>query len=78
MRNRERVLRLRVLVVDSLGGIRRVIGRCPTWLVAYPDVDVHGAFEQLEADLTAIDPRRVQVLDFTALPSRPLPEAEFG
>lgn len=90
MRDRERVLRLRVLgqgeeaegravlVVDRLAGIRRVVGSCPTWLITYPSLDIHGAFEQLEADLTAIDPRWVEVLDFAALPSRPLSEAEFS
>ena len=88
MRNRERVLRLKamghgeeaedraVLIVDGLAGIRRVIGRCPTWLVTYSVLDIHGAFEQLEADLTAIDPRWVEVLDFAALPSKPRSEAE--
>jgi len=90
MRDRERVLRLKVMgqgeeaedravmVVDRLAGIRRVIGKCPTWLVTYSVLDIHGAFEQLEADLTAIDPRWVEVLDFAALPSQPQPEAEFS
>jgi hypothetical protein len=90
MRNGERLLSLKViahgesaedravLIVDRLAGSRRVIGRCPTWLVTYPRVDIEGAFEQLEADLTAIDPRWVEVLDFAAVPSRPLSEAEFG
>jgi hypothetical protein len=90
MRNRERVLRLEVLgqgeeaegraglIVDRLAGIRRVIGRCPTWLVTYQSLDVRGAFEQLEADLTAIDPSWIEILDFAALPSRPLSEAEFS
>jgi hypothetical protein len=55
MKDRERVLRLKVigvgehaedravLIVDRLAGKRRVIGRCPMWLVTYPNLDSHGA-----------------------------------
>lgn len=90
MRDGERVLRLKVvgsgagaedravLIVDRLTGLRRVIGRCPTWLVTYPEVDSRGALKQLEADLTTIDPRWVEVLDFAALASNPRSEAEFN
>jgi hypothetical protein len=90
MRNGERILRLKalgqgeevedraVLIVDRLAGIRRVIGRCPTWLVTYSGLDTSGALEQLETDLTAIDPRWVAVLDFAAVPSKLLLEAEFS
>ena len=89
MRDRECVLRLKVmgrgeeaedqavLVIDGLAGIRRVIGRCLSWLVTYSVLNIGGAFEQLEADLTAIDPRWVGVLDFAALPSEPQSE-EFS
>lgn len=41
-------------------------------------VDGSFPFEQLEGDLMAIDPRWVEVLDFAALPSKPLSEAEFS
>jgi hypothetical protein len=90
MRDGERGLRLKVvgygekaedravLIVDRLAAIRPVSGRCPAWQVVYSDVDVHEALGQLEIDLTAIDPGWVEVLDFAALPSEPLSEAEFG
>jgi hypothetical protein len=90
MRDGERGLRLKalgqgeraedraVLIVDGLAAVRPVSGRCPAWRVLYSDVDIHEALEQLEVDLTAIDPRWIEVLDFAALPSEPLSEAEFG
>jgi hypothetical protein len=90
MRNGDRELRLKVmghgeeaedravLIVDRLAGIRPVTGRCPEWRVTYSNVDVQGAFEHLAADLTAIEPRWVEVLDFAALPSKPFSEAEFS
>jgi hypothetical protein len=90
MRNGERELRLKVmgfseeaedravLIVDKLAVVRPVTGRCPAWQVVYSNIDNRGALKQLEADLTAIDPRWVEVLDFAALPSRPLSEAEFS
>jgi hypothetical protein len=90
MRNGERELRLHViglgdeaadravLVVDRLAAGRSVTGRCPEWRVVYSNLDNRGALEQLQSDLTAIDPRWIEVLDFAALPSKPLSEAEFS
>jgi len=34
--------------------------------------------EQLQADLDAIDARRFEVLDFVALPSRPMSKVELS
>jgi hypothetical protein len=67
-----------VLIVDRLAVGRSVSGDCPEWLVTYPDVDIAGALELLEADLTGIDPRWIEALDFAAVASQPLPEAEFS
>jgi hypothetical protein len=90
MRTGERELQLRVtgageeaedravLIVDRLAGVRPLTGRCPAWRVIYKNIDNRGALKQLEADLTAIDPSWVEVLDFVSLPSRPLSEAEFN
>jgi hypothetical protein len=90
MRNAERELRLHViglgaetedravLVVDRLAADRSVTGNYPEWRVVYSNLDNRGALEQLQTDLTAIDPRWVEVLDFAALPSKPLSEAEFS
>jgi hypothetical protein len=67
-----------LLIVDRLAVGRSVSGDCPEWRVTYPGVDIARALKLLEADLTGIDPRWIETLDFAAVPSEPLPEAEFS
>lgn len=67
-----------MLIIDRLALGRSVTGDCPDWRVTYRGVDSAGALELLEADLTGIDPRWTEALDFAAVPSQPLPEAEFS
>lgn len=55
-------------LVDRLGFIRRVVGRCPEWLVDYEARDIPEAMRACEADLSRIDPSWMKVLDFRALP----------
>jgi hypothetical protein len=69
---------LALLIVDRLAVGRSVTGDFPEWRVTYPDTDVTGALGLLDADLTVIDPRWTEALDFAAVPSEPLPEAEFS
>jgi hypothetical protein len=67
-----------VLIVDRLASRRSVSGDCPEWRVTYTDVDIARALALLESDLSRIDPRWTEALDFAAVPSEPLPEAEFS
>jgi hypothetical protein len=66
------------LLVDRLASRRQVSGDGPEWLVLYECRDVSGAMELCAAELTEIDPAWVEILDFSAVPSRPIRGAEFG
>jgi hypothetical protein len=66
------------LVIDRLASGRVVSGTSPEWLVTYAGVDTGEAMRLLETDLTEIDPGWIEVLDFEAVPSQPLSEAEFS
>ena len=66
------------LLVDRLAARRGVSGDGPRWSVAYEAVDVGEAMRICEAELSELDSRWFEVLDFRALPARPLRDAEFG
>jgi hypothetical protein len=66
------------LVADRLAARRLVRGEAPEWWVFYERVDTVAAMELCETELTELDPRWFEILDFEALPSHPLREAEFG
>ncbi|HEX4306133.1 MAG TPA: hypothetical protein VHZ54_08865 [Solirubrobacterales bacterium] len=66
------------LIVDRLAALRPVEGETPEWRVSYPAEDVAVAFRRCAAELERIDPRWIEVLDFEAVASRPMSEAEFG
>ncbi len=66
------------LLVDRLASRRGLIGDGPRWTVVYDAVDVTEAMRLCEEDLGEMDPRWFEVLDFRALPARPLRDAEFG
>jgi hypothetical protein len=64
-KRRERAL----LLVDALAATRAIEGNGP-WIATYPAADASEAFASCAEDLSAIDPRWVEVLDFVALPAR--------
>jgi len=66
-----------LLIVDALAAKRPVDGSGP-WIVTYPAADASLAFESCAEDLSAIDPRWVEVLDFVALPARGRAERRLG
>jgi hypothetical protein len=66
------------LLVDRLSSRRDVSGEGPRWRVVYEAVDVTEAMRFCEAELSELDPRWFEILDFRALPARPLRDAEFG
>ena len=66
------------LLVDRLAARRGVTGEGPRWSVVYQAVDVTEAMGFCEAELAELDPRWFEVLDFRALPARPLRDGEFG
>lgn len=67
-----------VLIVDRLAVVRAVCGDAPEWRVSYRADDVATAFRLCAAELDRIDPGWIEILDFQAVASRPLSEAEFG
>jgi hypothetical protein len=66
------------LLVDRLASRRKVAGDGPEWRVRYECRDVSEAMRLCAADLTEIDPAWIEVLDFKALPSKPIRGVEFG
>lgn len=66
------------LLADRLAARRLVTGEAPEWQVLYEAADTAEAMALCEAELGELDPRWLEILDFTALPSRPIRDAEFG
>jgi hypothetical protein len=66
------------LLVDRLASRRAVNGDGPRWTVVYDAVDITEAMRLCEAELTELDPRWFEVLDFRGVPARRLRDAEFG
>jgi hypothetical protein len=66
------------LLVDRLASRRKVTGDGPEWSVLYEVLDVSEAMRLCAADLTEIDPAWIEILDFKAVPSRPIRGVEFG
>ncbi|HEX4306434.1 MAG TPA: hypothetical protein VHZ54_10375 [Solirubrobacterales bacterium] len=66
------------LLADRLGARRPLTGESPTWQVRYEGLGTTEAMALCEAELDELGPGWFEVLDFRALPSRPMSEAEFG
>jgi hypothetical protein len=66
------------LIIDRLASRRPVSFVSEEWLVSYEGRDVSAAMRACEEDLTELDPDWIRVLDFRALPSRPVQGAEFA
>ena len=66
------------LLVDRLASRRQVSGAGPEWRVRYECRDASEAMRLCAADLSEIDTGWIEVLDFEAVPSRPIRDAEFG
>jgi hypothetical protein len=66
------------LLVDRLASRRTVSGEGPEWRVVYECRDISAAMRLCAADLSEIDPRWIEILDFEAMPSHPIRGAEFG
>jgi hypothetical protein len=66
------------LIVDRLASLRPVSPGSEEWLVSYEARDVSAAMAACEEELNELDPAWVEVLDFRALPSRPIQGAEFA
>jgi hypothetical protein len=54
-------------IVTALGMRRPIEGDGPNWIVTYAEVETSEAFACCEADLNAIDPRWIEVLDFASI-----------
>lgn len=65
-----------VAIVAELRDKRQVVGQGPEWTATYVDVDTSAALRICEEDLSAIDPRWPEVLDFAAVPPRPIDHPE--
>lgn len=66
------------LIIDRLASRRPVSLGSEDWLVSYEARDVSAAMRACEEELTELDPDWLRVLDFRALPSRPIQGAEFA
>jgi hypothetical protein len=66
------------LLVDRLSSRRKVSGDGPEWRVLYECRDVSEAMRLCAEDLSEIDPAWLEILDFEAVPSRPIRGVEFG
>ena len=60
------------LIVDRLAARRPVADGAGEWLVTYGTAGTSEAMRSCEADLTAIDPGWIEILDFAAVSSRGL------
>jgi hypothetical protein len=66
------------LIIDRLAARRPVSLGSEEWLMSYEGRDVTAAMRACEEELTDLDPDWIRVLDFRALPSRPIRGAEFA
>jgi hypothetical protein len=60
------------LIVDRLAATRPITGGAEEWRVMYPVTDASEAMAMCEADLSGLEPAWLEILDFEALPSRPI------
>jgi len=65
------------LLVNALAAKCPIEGSGP-WIAIYPAADASEAFAKCAEDLSAIDPRWVEVLDFVALPAPDQIERRFS
>jgi hypothetical protein len=66
-----------LLILDGLAAKRLIEGSGP-WIATYPLAAASQAFASCAEELSAIDPRWVEVLDFVALPDWTRTERRSG